>query len=300
MMNLLYFIHHPRSFGKKILYKYFQWLPDAIYLRILFYLQMGERLHLKKPRTFSDKIQWLKLYNRRAEYTTMVDKYAVKDYVASIIGEKYIIPTIGVWNRPEDIDWRILPNQFVLKTSNGGGGKGVVICKNKVVLDKENAIKHLNTALKRDIYQKFREWPYKNVPKRVIAEQYMKDTRFEDLRDYKFYCFNGEPRYCQVIKDRTTEETIDFYDMKWNHQEFIGLNPAAHFSEIMIEKPNNFEEMKEIARKLSSGIPFSRVDLYSINHKTYFGEMTFYPRSGFGKFVPLRWNEMLGKEISLN
>lgn len=273
--------------------------PDKLYLSLLFRCKMGYWIDWKNPKTFSEKLQWLKLYNRKPEYTTMVDKYAVKEYVAKIIGEEYIIPTLGVWDTPEEINWEELPNQFVLKTTHGGGGGGVVICKDKANFDKKTAIEKLNRSLKSCIYKSYRELPYKNVKRRIIAEQYMEDRESADLIDYKFYCFNGEPIYCQVIRDRRSKETIDFYDVDWNHMPFVGLNPIVKNGITQVVKPYNLENMLSICRELASQIPFVRVDLYSIQSKVYMGEITFYPASGMGVFTPQEWNYKLGEFISL-
>lgn len=277
------------------------WMPDGLYLRILYRVLTGNNLHLRNPVTFSEKLQWLKIHNRRPEYTRMVDKYAVKDYVAGIIGEEYIIPTIGVWDSPEEIDFESLPRQFVLKPTQGGGGSEVIICKDKDKLDRKAAIAKLKAGLKQDSYRYLREWPYKNVPRRVIAEKYMeaKDAKTEGLTDYKFYCFDGDPKYCQVIKDRNTIETIDFFDMNWELQEFIGLNRKAVHATLMPERPSRYEEMKVIVKKLSEGIPFSRIDLYEINNRIFFGEITFYPASGMGSFRPEKWDNILGNYITI-
>ena len=276
------------------------WIPDTLYLQILYILMTGKRLHLDKPITFSEKLQWLKLYDRQPKYTVMVDKYSVKDLVSGIIGKKYLIPTLGVWNRPETIDFNQLPQQFVLKTTHGGGGS-VVICKDKDQLDKENVVKKLHKELKRNIYDDYREWPYKRVRRRIIAELYIEnqDNSNKNLTDYKFYCFNGVPKYCQVIKNRRSKETIDFFDMEWLHQEFYGLNPKARPAESVPVKPKHFEKMKEIARKLSTGLVFSRIDLYDTIDGPLFGEITFYPASGMGTFTPNKYNYILGEMINL-
>lgn len=290
------------EFMASIISNFFRWLPDATYLKLLYRFKMGHRLDLKNPQTFTEKLQWLKLYNRKLEYTKMVDKYAVKEYVAKIIGEEYIIPTLGVWDKPEDIDWGSLPNQFVLKTTHGGGGGGVVICKDKTTFDKTTAIAKLKESMASDIYSGLREWPYKNVPKRIIAEKFMapeKSPAPKDLPDYKFFCFNGEPKYCQVIRDRHTKETIDFYDMDWNHMPFVGLNPVARNGLTPVARPGNLDEMKEICRKLADSKSFVRVDLYVIDDKTYFGELTLYPASGMGVFTPSEWNDKLGDWLTL-
>lgn len=277
-------------------------IPDKQYLQLRFRFNMGYWPNFKSPKTFNEKINWLKLYNRKPQYTTMVDKYAVKDYVAGIIGEQYIIPTLGVWSTPEEIEWDNLPNQFVLKTTHGGGSCGVIVCTDKSKFDKSKAIAQLNESLALDIYSILREWPYKNVKKQIIAEKFMAPKMSpapKDLDDYKFFCFGGEPHYCQVIRDRHTKETIDFYDMEWNHQEFVGLNPVARNGLAPVARPGNFEVMKEVCRKLSKDIPFVRVDLYVIDDKEYFGELTFYPASGFGTFTPDQWNTRLGDLLNL-
>lgn len=300
--GIKYLFHNRKQFCESFVKCYMGWLPDKWYLSLRYRCNMGHWIDWKNPKTFTEKIQWLKLYNHKPEYTQMVDKYAVKDYVAGIIGDEYIIPTLGVWDKPEDIEWDALPEQFVLKTTHGGGGGGVVICKDKKAFDKAQAIAKLNQSLNSDIYKSLREWPYKNVPKRIIAEKFMapiKSQATTDLPDYKFFCFNGEPKYCQVIRERHSKETIDFYDMDWNHQEFVGLNPVAQNGLNPVACPENLEEMKDICRKLSKDKPFVRVDLYVIDDKKYFGELTFYPASGFGVFTPEEWNVRLGEFITL-
>ncbi len=275
-------------------------LSEALYLRVRFRLEMGYSLHLKHPKTFSEKLQWLKLYNRRPEYTTMVDKYAVKDYVAAKIGREYVIPTLGVWNSPDEITWDQLPRQFVLKTTHGGGSGGVVIVKDKDNTDKEAVSRKLSSALKQDIAYYSCEWPYRNVPRRIIAEEYIEPAAgVADLPDYKWFCFDGEPRYCQVIQDRHSHETIDFFDTAWNHQDFIGLNPAASPAAQPPKRPKNLDAQIAIARKLSEGMSFSRIDLYEVNDKEYFGEITLYPASGFGVFTPDDYNVLLGQMMTL-
>lgn len=276
---------------------------EELQLKVVYRYKMREKLNLKNPKTFSEKLQWLKLYNRKPEYTKMVDKYAVKKYVADIIGEEYVIPTLGVWNRPEDIEWDKLPNQFVLKTTHGGGNTGVVICKDKMCFNKQQAIDKLNASLKIDLYKVWREWPYKNVLRRIIAEKYIETTPDKtDLPDYKWYCFNGEPKYCQVIQGRSLKESIDFFDTEWNHQDFVGLNGLksnVENAKIMPLKPQNLMKQIEIAASLSKNIPFSRIDLYENNNQVLFGEITFYPLSGMGHFRPNDYDLKLGELIQL-
>ena len=294
---------NPMRFYNGLLLKLSPILPDKFFLSCMMRVRCGYWPNWKNPHTFNEKLQWLKLYYRRPEYTTMVDKYAVKDYVARIIGEKYIIPTLGVWDKPEDIDWESLPDRFVLKTTHGGGSTGVVICKDKTSFDKGKAIDKLNKSLKQDIYRTLKEWPYKNVPRRILAEQYIEPLpETQDLPDFKWYCFGSEPKYCQVITNRSSEETIDFFDTDWNHQDFIGLlsvNTSFKNADLTPERPSDLAEQVRIAKELSKGLPFSRIDLYSINNKTYFGEITFYPASGLGTFEPSKYNEILGKMVLL-
>ena len=271
---------------------------------------MGYWPDLDNPRTFQEKINWLKLHDRNPRYTKMVDKYAVKEYVANIIGNEYIIPTLGVWDKPDDVDFDALPDQFVLKTTHGGGSGGVVICKDKKTFDRNEALSILRTSMNSDIYRNLREWPYKGVKKRVIAEKYMVPKGMignpsYDLSDYKFFCFNGEPKYCQVIRDRHSKETIDFYDMNWQHQEFVGLNPIISSGANLtngvnpVPRPLLLDDMIGICYKLSEHMKFVRIDLYVIDDNIYFGEITLYPASGIGIFDPSKWNVKLGDLISL-
>lgn len=275
-------------------------LPDKIFLDLQYFKNFHRLPNWKSPKSFNEKIQWLKLYDRRPEYTSMVDKFAVKRIVAEKIGEEHIIPTLGVWDRPEDIEWETLPQKFVLKTTHGGGNNGVIVCKNKNTIDKASVIEKLSKGLKRDSFAYGREWPYRGVKRRIIAEEYITPSpNNKDLIDYKWYCFNGEPKYCQVIQDRSTKETIDFFDTEWRHQEFIGLNPAAVPALVPPTRPNNLDLQIHIARELSQGMPFSRIDLYESGGNTYFGEITLYPNSGLGFFSPERYNELLGQMIML-
>lgn len=284
------------SFYKKLLYKFIALLPDKFFLSLKYYKNFGRFPQWNNPKTFTEKLQWLKIYNRNPLYSTMVDKYDAKKYVANKIGGKYIIPTLGVWEKAEDIDFDSLPNQFVLKTTHDSGR--IIICKNKSILEKENIIKILNESLKRNFHAITREWPYKNVKPQIIAEKYI-DNNDQDLIDYKFYCFNGVATYCQVITNRTEVETIDFFDKNWIHLNFIGLNPKARHSLKTIEKPYNYSEMLKIAESLSKNCPFLRVDLYNINGNILFGELTFFPNSGVGKFTPKEWDWKLGELLIL-
>lgn len=293
------FLNNPWTLGLKVM-EWTWWLwTDATYLKMYYFFCMKKPLCLKNPVLFTEKLQWLKLHNRKPEYTTMVDKISVKEYVASIIGEEYIIPTLQVWNSVEEVDFNHLPSQFVIKTSHGGGSCGVVVCQDKEKMDSKIVKKTMAKAMKQDCYKYAREWPYKDVKKKILAEQFIQNKSGEELSDYKFFCFNGEPLYCQVIRDRNCTETIDFYDREWNHQEFVGLNPVARNGLNPVICPNNLLEMQVICRKLSKGIPFVRIDLYNVDGKIYFGEITFFPRTGIGNFEPKEWNLRLGEMLIL-
>ena len=229
----------------------------------------------------------------------MVDKNAVKQIVTDKVGKEHIIPTLGVWKSFDDIDFNILPQRFVLKTTHGGGSTGIIICKDRNKFNYKQAKKKLTKSLKTDIYLRMREWPYKNVERQIIAEQYIEIPDKADLTDYKIFCFNGSPKYIQVIQDRNINETIDFFDTSWRHQPFIGLNPKCKNAQIAPRKPINLDEMLRIAKILSYQIPFVRVDLYNINGRILFGELTFYPASGFGKIEPDVWNRYLSDLLIL-
>lgn len=300
--KVLKIFRQPLKAKNYLLYKLSNTYPclfsDKCYLKSLYYLIFGETLNLKNPKTFNEKIQWLKLYNRKREYVNLVDKIKVKDYVADIIGKQYIIPTLGIWEKFDDIDFSTLPDRFVLKCNHDSGN--VVICRDKLKFDIDKAKKIINNSLKEDYYLRGREWPYKEVKRRIFIEEFLEDGTNEDMVDFKFFCFNGIPKFCQVIRNRHKGETIDFYDMDWKLQNFVGLTPGINNSTDMIEKPRNFEEMRTIAEKISQGHPFIRVDLYNISGRIFFGEITFYPASGFGRFTPEIFNYKIGNLIELD
>lgn len=298
MQSISYYLKEPRAIGRSILRHLSGLLPDRFYVKCMYYLQTGKRLHLKHPKTYNEKLQWLKLYDRKPEYTIMVDKFAVKEYVANIIGQEYIVSTLGVWDNPEEIAWDELPNQFVLKTTHGGGSKGVVICRDKTTFDRTDAISRLQRSMKSSLYKNFREWPYKNIMPRIIAEEYLSDNDNEyGIKDYKFFCFNGEPLYCGVFSGRWSKMGADYFDMEWLHLPFtLKGNP---FAESVPAKPQHFETMRQLATQLAAGHPHIRVDFYEVNGKVYFGELTFYSASGFGQFEPDEWDEIWGKNLEL-
>lgn len=272
-------------------------LSDETHLKIRFKLKMGRRLDLENPQTFNEKLQWLKLYDRKPIYTTMVDKYAVKQYVAEQIGEEYIIPTLGVWDRFDDIDFDALPDQFVLKCTHDSGG--LVICRDKSKLDMAAAKAKIEKFLKREYYWVHREWPYKNVKPRIIAEQYMEDSKTAELRDYKFFCFNGVVMALYVATERQQvgeEVKFDFFDPEFNYLPFRQGHLNAKTPP---EKPENLEKMKRLAATLSKGIPHTRVDFYEVDGKVYFGEFTFYHMAGFSSFEPEEWDYTFGSWLQL-
>ena len=274
-----------------------KWLSDEIFIKKQFKYTMGYDLNLENPKTYNEKLQWIKLYDRNPAYTVMVDKYAVKQYVSDIIGDEYLIPTLGVWDRPEDIDFDALPDQFVLKCTHDSGG--LVICKGKKNFDKSKAIAKIKTCLKRKYFYIHREWPYKNVRPRVIAEQYMEDSETGELRDYKFFCFNGEVRALFIASERqskSTETRFDFFDADFNHLPITNGHPNA---DTPPQKPKCFEEMKRLASLLSKNIPHVRVDFYEVNGRVYFGELTFSHWSGFVPFSPKEWDYTFGSWIIL-
>lgn len=274
----------------------FNGMSDETFLKLKYKNVFGKKLDLENPKTFNEKLQWLKLYNRKPEYTIMVDKYKVRDYIAQMLGEKYLISLLGVWDDPEDIDFDALPNQFVLKC-NHNSGLGMCLCKDKSKLDITKVKEKLRKGLKQDYYLIGREWPYKDVPRKIIAEKYMEDAS-GDLKDYKFYCFDGVMKFVMINSDRNSDKPTraDYFDRDFNWMDFTwGYSHA----EIHPQKPEQFEKMVAIAEKLAKGLPHVRVDLYDCNGKIYFGELTFFDGSGFDKIEPSEWDYKLGQMITL-
>lgn len=270
------------------------WLSDKTYLKRIYPYITGKKLNLKDPQTFNEKMQWLKLYNRKPIYTTMVDKSTVKDYVSSIIGEEYVIPTIAVYDTLEEIDFDSLPNQFVMKSTHDSGG--VVVCKDKNSFDKEKAIAFLSKRLEQDFYKISREWPYKNVKPRIIVEEFIKDDINPELRVYKVLNFDGKPKIIQMINgDKTDHEYINYYDTDWNLLGFRQNFPNGPVD----EKPECLSELLELAEKLANGMPFIRTDFYLVQGKVLFSEFTFFSDAGFANFEPDEWDLKLGQWITL-
>ena len=271
-------------------------MPDEEFLKLKFKYLMGKDLDLENPQTFNEKLQWLKLNDRKPIYTTMVDKAEAKKYVAGIIGEEHIIPTYGVWERFDDIDFDALPNEFVLKCTHDCGG--LVIVRDKSKLDKTAAKKKITKCLKRNYYLTGREWPYKNVKPRILAEKYMEDEETRDLRDYKIFTFGGVPKALFIATDRESqnETKFDFFDTEFKHLPIKNGHPNA---DSMPKKPKTFDQMLSLASELSKNIPHLRVDFYEVNGQTYFGELTFSHWSGFVPFDPPEWDKKFGEWLIL-
>lgn len=275
--------------------KLFDCLPDEPYLHLMYWARMGKRLNLKHPQTYNEKVQWLKLYDRKPEYTTMVDKYAAKQFAAEKIGEEYVVPTLGVWERFEDVDFDALPDQFVLKCTHDSGG--VVICRDKSQLDIAEAKKIIGTSMKKNYYLYGREWPYKDVKPRIIAESYLEDPATKELRDYKWYCFQGVPKLLAIFCGRSKgATTADYFDCDFQP---VQMTWGYGNAQTPPEKPRNFEKMQKFAAILAKDAPFLRVDFYELSGQLYLGELTFFDGSGYDHIEPKEWDERMGSWIKL-
>lgn len=292
------YLRTPKNIILGIVTHYWFLFSDKTSLKIQYRIIMGRRLNLKNPKRFSEKLQWLKLYDRKPEYTTMVDKIAVKDYIAGVIGKEYVIPTLGVWNHFDDIDFDDLPDKFVLKTNHSGGSTGVVVCRNKSTLNKASAKKRLEKSLEKNIYHVSREWPYKNVKPMIFAEELIEDNGEHGLMDYKVFCCNGEPRMVKVNYDVATDYHVGWYDLDWNKIKGTTIYDPVDIS-VDIEKPKELDYLLDLARKLSKDISYLRVDFYCTAGKLKFGELTFFPGSGFERFKPESFDEQIGSWIKL-
>ena len=272
-------------------------MDDKKFIEKMFKATMDYPLNLENPKSFNEKLQWLKLYDRNPLYTKLVDKYKVREYISEKIGEGYLIPLLGVWDDPEDIDFDSLPNKFVLKC-NHNSGLGMCICTDKSKIDIKKVKNELKSGLAQNYYLNGREWPYKNVSRKIICEKYMTDETGKNLRDYKFYCFDGKPKIVGIYQDRNSdkETTGDFFDMNF---EWVDLRFGMPIALNKPQKPQKFQEMIKIAEILSEGMPEVRVDLYISNNKIYFGELTFFDGGGFDKIEPLEWDYKLGSWIKL-
>lgn len=271
-------------------------LSTKRYLEILFEIRMDEKLNLENPQTYNEKIQWLKLYDHNPIYHCMVDKYYFKKMMGKMIGKKYIIPTIGIYNNAKEINFDELPEQFVMKCTHDSGS--VILCKNKKTFNQKEAIKKMNKALKNKYYAISKEWVYESLEPKIIIEPLLNADDKEDLKDYKILCFNGEPKIIQVDINRFHGHHRNMYDTDWNLLDMklrVPNNPSKQ-----IPKPSQLDLMLKLAAKIAEDIPFLRVDFYVVGDALYFSEATFYPVSGFGKFYPKKWDKILGGWIDLN
>lgn len=285
------------AFNKLVSMDRLHWMPDKSFLKLRYWSLTGKKLNLEDPKTLNEKLQWLKLYNRDPFYRKLVDKQDVKEYIAQTIGEEYLIPTLGVWDRFEDIDFDSLPQRFVLKCTHDSGS--VVLCGDKDTFDIAAAREKLNDKLSKSLFWEGREWPYKGLKPRIIAEQYMENEDGSELVDYKFFCFGGDPEFVYVSQGLSDHHTarISYVSMDWKPEPFH-RSDFMQFEEIP-SKPKNFDKMVEFSRKLASDYPFVRVDFYEICGKLYFGEITFFPGSGYTEFKPDEWNLFWGKRLVL-
>lgn len=290
-------IRHPAKILLHIAdYGVLDWVSDEAYLKIIYRCEMGRKLNLSHPTTYNEKLQWLKLYDHRPEYIIYSDKYAVREYYKQTLGDEYLVPLIAVYDKVDDIQWDELPNQFILKCTHASGTN--IICQDKNKLDIEESKRQLNRWLKMNYYWHGREWPYKSIKPRIICEELLTNENEQELKDYKFMCFNGVPKCLFVCLNRYSSNgmNVDFYDMDWNPMPFIRHYPR---SGCLIDKPQNFELMVEIAKILSKNLIFLRVDFYEANGHLYLGELTFYPGSGFAEFTPESYDALLGSWIEL-
>lgn len=272
-----------------------RFLPDWAYIQLYYFAQFRKFCNIRNPKTYNEKLQWLKLHDHNPAYPALVDKYEAKKQVAKIIGEEYIIPTLGVWDSFDEIDFDSLPDQFVLKCTHDS--EGVVVVRDKRTMDMAAAREKLTHAMSQNFFYMGREWPYKHLKPRIIAEKYMEDHVDGELRDYKFFCFDGEPKAMFVATDRTDHGVLfDYFDLDFNHLDIRQKYPNA---EKPIRKPDTFDRMIELSRKLSKGLPHVRADFYEVDGRLYFGEVTFYHFSGFMPFQPDKWDKIFGDWLKL-
>ena len=260
-----------REFRNKMMFA-LAFLPDKMYLQLFYFATTRKFINFKNPKGFNEKLQWLKVNDRRPEYTQLVDKLAVRDHISKVLGEEYLFPLLGKWESFDDIDFNTLPEQFVMKCNHDSGSTKVIKSKSSLTAEELNEMKLFYTErLKQDFYYAGREYPYKGIKPYIIAEQLMIDETAPEksIEDYKFFCFNGEPKMMFVATDRATDCKFDFYDMDFNHLDIFNIHPNT---DKLIQKPEKFDEMKDLAAKLSQGMRQVRIDLYEFNGKIYFGE----------------------------
>lgn len=289
--NPVYFITSPAAKG------WLNWVPDNIYVKALYRATIRRKCNLKNPVGYNEKLQWLKLHDRNPEYIQMVDKYEVRSYIAELFGEEYLVPCLGVYESVDDIDVAKLPEQFVLKCTHDSGS--VEICMGKASFDWDAVKSHLESAMKRNYYSTYREWPYKTVKPRIVVEQYMVDDESLDLPDYKIMCFNGEARIIEHHENRFTGETHTqtFYTRDWNVLPIT--QPGLPLTHTPVRRPEQLDDMLSMSEQIAKDMYHARIDWYIINGKIYFGEITFYDGSGFEPFDSWEMEEYLGSQIDL-
>lgn len=287
-----------RKTREKIMYA-LSFLPDKLYLQLFYFATTGKFINFKNPKGYNEKLQWLKINDKHAEYSKLVDKLAVRKHIEEVLGKEYLFPLLGYWESFDDIDFSELPEQFVLKCNHDSGSTKVIKSKSSLTEnDMENLRKHFSVRLNEDFFFAGREYPYKGIKPYIIAEQMMIDESKPEssIEDYKFFCFNGEPKVVLIVTDRSTNCRFDYFDMDFNHLDIIDHCPH---SDKPIKKPVCFDEMKEIASRLSQGMKTVRMDLYEINGKIYFGEYTFFSGGGFDLYVQPKWERQMGDWINL-
>lgn len=276
---------------------YYDRLSDSDFLKTVFPKYMDYPLDLENPKSFSEKLQWLKIHNRKPIHTKMVDKYEAKSFITEAVGAEYVIPAIGVWDSVDDIDFDSLPPQFVLKCTHDSGG--LVICKDRKTFDIEAAKKTLQKSLSRDYYRIAREWAYHDVPRRIIAEPYMAELGEKNLLDYKMFVFNGQPKLTIVCSDRFSKNgtKMNFYDLDWKPMK-VGFR-LHELAVPEFPRPQTFDDMLRVARILSKDCPFIRIDFYEINGHLYVGELTLFPGAGFEPFRSIDMDYEVGGWLDL-
>lgn len=290
-------IKNPAALFLTLAYRgFFNWMDDERYLKIAYRCKIHKKLNLEEPKSFNEKLQWLKLHDRKTIYETMVDKFDVKEYVSNVIGDEYIIPTLGIYDSFQDIDFGGLPSQFVMKCTHDSGS--IVICNDKEKFNKIKAKKILENGLRHNPYWAAREWPYKNLKPRIIVEQLLTECDGEPIKDYKFFCFNGVVKCFKIDFDRFTSHRANYYDKNCSILPFEEtVFPADYGREVVF--PANIKDMMELAERLAKDTIFSRIDFYNVNGQIFFGEITFFPDGGFGIIKPYEWDKRLGEWLSL-
>lgn len=284
-------------FDKLRYYRIMRIVPDRLFVKMVYRAHFGKKLNLSTPDSFNEKLQWLKLNYRDDRMPLLVDKIQVKDYISQVVGKDYVVPTIGFWSNPHEIDWESLPSSFVLKCSHDSGS--VIICNDKTRLDKELVCQKLSQHLKTDLFYWGREWPYRSIEPRILAEPLLIDTIIGELYDYKFFCFNGKARCFKIDFGRFTEHHANYYDVSGNLLSISELdcpsNPAAD-----VHVPSCLGKMVLLAEELSKGFPFMRVDFYLVNNQLYVGELTFFPASGLSPFLDYESDILLGSWLNIS